>query len=329
MIVLITGGAGFIGSALANQLAAEGHEVRVLDDLSSGERDNLDSGVHFTRGEVSNIPKLWSLLQGVDCVYHLAARVSVAESILYPREYNEVNVGGTVSLMEAIRDAGVRRVVLGSSGAVYGQQGTQPVHESALLSPDSPYAVSKLSAEQYVHTIGSLWGIETVALRMFNVYGPGQNLPVSHAPVVPRFLRNVVTGGSVVIFGGGLQLRDFVYVSDVVDALVRSATAADISRQVINIGSGVGTTIRGLVDTIEQVTEKQANRLYNQEKSGGIQQLTADLTRAKALLGYEPKVMLADGLKRILVEDARFRPAPMKVKAKKMGFLQSAVHGLM
>jgi UDP-glucose 4-epimerase len=205
MRFLITGGAGFLGSALANRLAAEGHQVRVIDDLSAGDPSRLDGRVLFTRGSVLDRPKLWTLLQDVDCVYHLAARVLVAESILYPREYNEVNVGGTVTLMEAIRDAGVRRVVLTSSGAVYGEQPTQPVREDAPPNPQSPYAVSKLAAEYYVRTIGALWGIETVVLRIFNAYGPGQNLPPSHPPVVPRFLQQAVRGGTLVVFGGGNQ----------------------------------------------------------------------------------------------------------------------------
>ena len=168
MKFLVTGGAGFLGSALANQLAHDGHEVRALDDLSAGDSDRLAAEVLFTRGDVNDRPKLWSLLQGVECVYHLAARVSVPESILFPREYNAVNVGGTVGVMEAMRDAGVKRVVLTSSGAVYGAQLQQPLRETLVPNPDSPYAVSKLSAEAYVRTIGALWGIETVALRVFN-----------------------------------------------------------------------------------------------------------------------------------------------------------------
>jgi len=181
MRFLVTGGAGFLGSALANRLARDGHTVRVLDDLSAGDPARLDPAVAFTRGDVSDVPKLWTLLQGVDCVYHLAARVLVPESILYPREYNAVNVGGTVAVMEAMRDAGVKRVVLASSGAVYGEQERQPVSEDARPNPDSPYAVSKLSAEHYVRTIGALWHIETVILRVFNAYGPGQPLPPAHA----------------------------------------------------------------------------------------------------------------------------------------------------
>lgn len=159
MRFLVTGGAGFLGAALANRLVAAGHVVRVLDDLSNGDAGRLDAEIAFVRGDVDNIPLLWSLLQDIDCVYHLAARVSVPQSILYPREYERVNVGGTVSLMEAMRDTGVGRVIFTSSGAVYGNQPQQPAREDDAPHPDSPYAVSKWSAEQYIHTIGELWGL--------------------------------------------------------------------------------------------------------------------------------------------------------------------------
>ena len=238
MRFLITGGAGFLGSALANRLANAGHNVGVLDDLSAGDPARLDSKVSFTRGDVSDVPRLWTLLQGVDCVYHLAARVLVPESILYPREYNAVNVGGTVAVMEAMRDAGVKRVVLTSSGAVYGEQQVQPVSEDLPPNPGSPYAVSKLAAEHYVRTIGALWGIETVILRVFNAYGPRQPLPPSHAPVIPQLLKQALGGGSLVVFGDGRQSRDFVYVDDVVEGLAAAATAKNVDRQVINLGAG-------------------------------------------------------------------------------------------
>lgn len=307
MQYLITGGAGFLGAALANSLVHQGHAVRVLDDLSSGDRSVLHPAIHFTRGDINNIPLLWSMLQDVDCVYHLAARVSVAQSILYPRDYNATNVGGTVSLMEAIRDAGVRRVVLASSGAIYGRQPHQPVGETAVPNLDSPYAISKWSAEQYVHTIGSLWGIETVALRIFNAYGPGQSLPVSHAPVVPRFMKAALSGGSVVIFGGGEQSRDFIYVADVVQALIQSASASQVNRKVLNIGSGHETTVNDLVDALEVATGRSINRVWNKEKLGGVERLVADITQAKSLLGFRPKISLKQGLERMLVEDVRFR----------------------
>ena len=307
MRFLITGGAGFLGSALANRLVWDSHDVHVLDDLSNGEQRYLSSAVTFTQGDVGNIPLLWSLLRDVDCVYHLAARVSVAQSMLHPRDYNQVNVGGTVSLMEAMRDTGVRRVVFTSSGAVYGRQSRQPVRESDLPRPDSPYAVSKWAAEQYIHTIGMLWQIETVALRIFNAYGPRQSLPHSHAPVVPRFLQQALTGGSVVIFGDGQQSRDFVYVGDVVDALVSAATATKVNRQVINIGSGVETTVEALVERIEEIVGRPVNRIYNREKLGGVPRLVANISQARDLLGFQPLTTLTNGLRLMLREDKRFR----------------------
>src|SRR5512136_680183 len=254
MNFLITGAAGFLGSALANQLVREGHQVRGIDDLSTGDPASLSPEVHFTRGDVSDRPKLWTLLQEVDCVYHLAARVSVPESLLYPREYNATNVGGTVSLMEAMRDVGVKRVVFISSRAVYGDQGQQPLKESAPPNPRSPYAVSKLAAEYYVRTIGDLWGIETLSLRVFNAYGPGQRLPASHPPVIPYYLRQATRSSSLVMHGDGSQTRDYVYVDDVVSAMISAATAPGINRMILNIGSGVETSIRDLVRVIMEVS---------------------------------------------------------------------------
>ena len=307
MRFLITGGAGFLGSALANRLVEAGHEVSVLDDLTAGNQSALHPSVFFTRGDVGNVPDLWSLLQDIDCVYHLAAKVSVPQSVLYPREYNRVNVGGTVSLMEAMRDAGIRRVVLTSSGAVYGEQSNQPVHESDLPAPDSPYAVSKWAAEQYVHAIGKLWGIETVSLRIFNAYGPGQRLPTSHAPVVPRFLYQALSGGSMMLYGDGEQTRDFVYVADVVSALVASATAGDVNRQVINIGSGVETTVSQLAIHVEGATRCPLHLIPNSQKSGGVKRLVADISRARSLLGFRPQIGLAEGLALTVEEEPRFQ----------------------
>ena len=307
MHFLITGGAGFLGVALANHLVAQNHQVRVLDDLSAGDSAALDSRVLFTRGEVRDVPKLWTLLKGTDCVYHLAARVSVPESVLYPVEYNAVNVGGTVSLMTAVRDAGVKRVILASSGAAYGRQEQQPVREDAIMHPDSPYAVSKLASEYYLHSIGALWKIETVVLRIFNAYGPRQALPPSHAPVIPRFLKQVVSGGSVVMFGKGKQTRDFVYVSDVVSALAAAATAERVSRTIINIGSGQEISIAQLVDKIERAVGRAAHRLLNDEDDGGVPRLVANIQLAAELLKWKPQVSLDEGLKRILAEDERFK----------------------
>lgn len=201
----------------------------------------------------------------------------------------------------------MRRVIFTSSGAVYGAQWDQPVREVDLPQPDSPYAVSKFSAEQYVKTIGELWGIETVVLRIFNAFGENQPLPVSHAPVVPRFLQQALTGGSIVIFGDGSQSRDFVYLSDVISALVKTATAQDINRMVINVGSGVETSINTLVDVIESVIGRKVNRIYNNGNAGGVKRLVADMERAGALLDHQSHVSLQAGLERMLRFDPRFK----------------------
>jgi len=307
MRFLVTGGAGFLGAALANRLAAGGHHVQALDDLSHGDTARLSERVAFARGDVDDVPLLWSLLQDVDCVYHLAARVSVPQSILYPREYARVNVGGTVSLMEAMRDTGVGRVVLASSGAVYGRQPRQPVREDDPPHPDSPYAVSKWAAEQYIHTIGELWGLETVALRIFNAYGPGQSLPTSHAPVVPRFLQAALSGGSLVVYGDGRQTRDYVYVDDVVAALVAVATATEVNRAVINVGSGRETSVADLIAHIEQATGREVNVLNNPQKAGGVARLAADIGQARELLGFNLTTDLNAGLRLTLQHDSRFQ----------------------
>lgn len=307
MRFLVTGGAGFLGAALANRLVAGGHRVHALDDLSNGDAGRLDPRVEFTQGDVDNVPLLWSLLQNVDCAYHLAARVSVPQSILYPREYARVNVGGTVSLMEAMRDTGVGRVIFTSSGAIYGNQPRQPAREDDLPRPDSPYAVSKWSAEQYIRTIGDLWGLETVALRIFNAYGPGQSLPVSHAPVVPRFLQQALTGGSLIVFGDGMQTRDYIFVDDVIDALVAAATITGLDNAIINVGSGRETSVNELIACMERVLGRRVNVLVNPEKPGGVPRLTADINRAAKLLKFQPKVDLEGGLRLILDRDPRFR----------------------
>ncbi len=242
-------------------------------------------------------------------MYHLAARVSVPESILYPREYETTNVGGTVALMEAMRDAGVQRVVLASSGAIYGEQPRQPVTEDMPPRPTSPYAVSKLAAEYYVSTIGSLWGIETVALRIFNAYGPGQPIPPAHPPVIPQFMKQALGGGSLVVFGEGLQTRDFVYIDDVVEALVTAATAEGIDRKVINVGLGRERSINALAQAIEQVTGREIHVLHVRAESGGVSRLVADLTLARRWLRYEPRVGLEKGLKLLLEHDQQLQIA--------------------
>jgi UDP-glucose 4-epimerase len=303
MNVLITGGAGFLGAALANHLTRQGNHVRVLDDLSTGDSRVLLPEVHFMRGDVNDRPKLWTLLQDVDVVYHLAARVLVPESVLYPREYNLVNVGGTVTLMEAMRDVGSGRVVFVSSGAVYGDQGKQPLREDAVPNPQSPYAVSKLAAEWYVRTIGAKARITTICLRVFNAYGPGQHIPPAHAPVIPLFLRQSAQNGTLVLHGEGIQTRDYVYVEDVVNAMSAAATATEVDQMVINVGSGQETSVRDLVRKVLEVTGGKPEIIFNPKTDMGVSRMCADLTLAALKLKYQPQVNLEEGLKRTLEKD--------------------------
>jgi UDP-glucose 4-epimerase len=307
MRFLVTGAAGFLGSALANRLAKEGHSVRGLDDLSTGDPAVLSPEIHFTRGDINDRPKLWTQLQDVDCVYHLAARVSVPESLLYPREYNQVNVGGTVTLMEAMRDVGVRRVVFISSGAIYGEQLLQPLREDAQPFPRSPYAVSKLAAEYYIRTIGSLWGIETVCLRVFNAYGPGQHIPPVHAPVIPNLLRQSRLNGTVVVHGDGSQTRDYVYVDDVVNAMVAASNAPGVNQLIINVGSGQDVSVRELLRLALEITGGHPEVVFNPRTERGPNRMCADLGLAREKLGYQPTIPLETGLRLTQERDPRLR----------------------
>jgi len=307
MNYLITGGAGFIGRHLANTLVAQGHNVRVIDDLSAGEKEALDKRILFTRGDVRDQPKLWMLLHDIDVVYHLAAKVSLPQSVLYPREYNDVNVGGTVALMEAMRAIGAPRIVMASSGTIYGDQKRQPVDESVPPDLRTPYAVSKLASEHYIFTLGRHYGIQAVALRIFNAYGPGQALPPAYPPVVPQFISRILSGGSVVVFGDGRQTRDYVYIDDVVDALIAAGQEDGLNGEVINIGSGIETSVNELIAHIEEVVGRQAHVIRNAEQSGGVRRLVADIEKAQRLLGFHPQKNLREGLRRTIEEDERFR----------------------
>jgi UDP-glucose 4-epimerase len=306
MRFLITGGAGFLGVALANHLVAIGHHVRVLDDLSAGDPSRLDGRVLFSRGDVRNVPVLWTHLQDVECVFHLAARVAVSESILYPQEYNDVNVGGTVALLTAMRDVGVPRVVLASSATVYGEQLAQPVHEGMAPNPGSPYAVTKIAAEHYLFTLGRLYGLQAVALRIFNAYGPGQRIPPAHAPVVPLFLKRALGGGSLVLHGNGRQSRDFVYIDDAVRGLAAASLTDAAVGQIINIGSGEETTLWELVRQVSAVTGREPSVLTNDTQNGGVSRLVADVARARQVLGFQPRINLRQGLKLLLEQDPQF-----------------------
>jgi UDP-glucose 4-epimerase len=307
MRFLITGACGFLGSALSNRFSKEGHNIQGLDDLSAGNPKALSPEIEFTRGDINDRPLLWSLLQGVDCVFHLAAKVVVSESLLHPREYNHVNVGGTVTLMEAMRDVGIRRVVFVSSGAIYGFQDEQPLTEDRSPNPQSPYAVSKLSAEYYIRTIGALWGLETVCLRVFNAYGPGQNLPPIHGPVIPNFLRQASLNGTLVVHSDGSQTRDYVYLDDVVNAMQTAATAPDINRLILNIGSGREISVRDLIKLVSETVGGNPEIVFNPRSDPGPQRMCADLTLSRQKLTFQPTTSLETGLQLTYKLDPRFQ----------------------
>lgn len=309
MNYLVTGGAGFLGAALANRLSKQGHHVRVLDDLSAGDESKLAADIEFTCGDVNDKPLLWALLQEVDCVFHLAAKVSVPESSLFPRDYNNVNVSGTVTLMEAIRDARIRRIVHVSSGAVYGPQPELPYREAAQVNPASPYAVSKLASEFYVRELAGEAGVEAVILRVFNAYGPGQRIPNSHPPIIANYLKHALTNGSIVIHGNGTQTRDYVYVDDVVNALTAAANANHVDQEMINVASGVETSVLELVRLVRQVTGRKPEEIFNPHKSGGLDRMCADISKAFKLLNYLPLTSLETGLRLTIERDPQFNAA--------------------
>jgi UDP-glucose 4-epimerase len=306
MRFLITGAAGFLGSSLANTLAREGHSVRGVDDCSTGDPSVLLPEVHFTRGDVNDRPKLWTLLQDVDCVYHMAARVLVPESMLYPREYNQVNVGGTVTLMEAMRDVGVRRVVFASSGAVYGDQATQPISEEAIPNPRSPYAVPNWPRSITLQQLSAACGELKLSVYEFSTpTGPVNISPRYTAPVIPYFIRQSAHNGTIVIHGDGNQTRDYVYVDDVTNAMVSAATIDGINQKTINIGSGRETSVRELAQSIVDITGGSPEIVFNPHNEVTTQRMCADISSARQLLKYEPRIALETGLRLTFENDNR------------------------
>ncbi len=306
MKTLVTGAAGFIGTALSNQLIHQGDQVVGLDNLFTGSPDGLMPEVELIQGDINDRELLWKILQGVDCVFHLAAKAIVPNSILYPREYEEVNVGGTVTLLEAMRDVGISRMVFASSGAIYGLQSRQPLKEKVTKpKPASPYAVSKLASEYYINTIGRLWGLEAVCLRIFNAYGPRQNFSFAHAPVIPTFLRLAASQGTVVIHGDGHHTRDFVYIDDVIEALISASKLNDRRELVINIGSGIETSVTDVLGLARKITGSSPEVVYNQRRPGGPDRMRADLTLANQILNFYPKTSLEEGMAKTFELDLR------------------------
>lgn len=299
MQILVTGGAGFIGSHLVNWLARHGHKVRVIDNLSSGKAErlaHLQPDVELIVADIRDTERLAEATAGVEVVFHLAAMVSVVQSLEEPLEAQDINATGTLRVLEAARQAGVRRVVQASTCAVYGNNTSLPITEGAQPQPLSPYAATKLAAEQWGQLYTSLYGLEVVAARFFNVYGPGQDPRSPYAAVVPRFIERLAAGEPVTIFGDGEQSRDFVYVGDVVAALWAVAMAPAAAGAVLNVGSGVATTVRELAKTIAGELGSELRIIHAPARPGEVRHSRAAVERIAELTGYRPATDLARGL---------------------------------
>jgi len=300
MRYLVTGGAGFIGSNTVDELVRRGHGVVVLDDLSTGKAENLapvKSKIEFARESITNLDKVRDACRGVDCVIHLAAQVSVPRSIQDPIETNLINVNGTLNVLVAARDAHVKRVVFASSCAVYGKTAVLPIDENVSLAPISPYGISKQIGEAYGHVFQQLYGVEFVALRYFNVFGPRQDPGSAYSGVLSLFSAAVLNGTQPVVYGDGLQSRDFVFVGNVVQAILLAAEEKKAAGHAFNIGTGNRYTLNQTLSLLEKITGRPAKAKYAESREGDIRDSQANIALAKNLLGYDPHIGFEEGLK--------------------------------
>ncbi|HZO90853.1 MAG TPA: SDR family oxidoreductase [Chthonomonadaceae bacterium] len=300
---LVTGGAGFIGSHLVRRLIAEGHEVTVLDNLSTGSRANLaevEPAIRFVEGDIRHQGLLARLMSGIDYVFHQAALPSVPRSIADPAASHDVNVNGTLNLLLAAREAGVRRVICAASSSAYGNTAVLPKVESMPATPRSPYAVTKYVGELYCQVFHQVYGLETVALRYFNVFGPRQSPRSQYAAAVPRFIHALLHREPPVIYGDGEQTRDFTYVENVVDANLRAALAPAeaVAGQVFNIGCGDRISLNRLVAELQEILGVSIPPRYEPSRTGDVRDSQADIAKARQAFGYTPAIGLAEGLRR-------------------------------
>jgi UDP-glucose 4-epimerase len=297
MKALVTGGAGFIGSNLVDALLERGDDVRVLDNFSTGNRANLAGEAEIVEGELRSYERVHAAMREVEVVYHLGALGSVPRSVQDPLTSSAVNVEGTLNVLLAARDGGVRRVIFSSSTSVYGSSRDLPTSESAPPDPLSPYGVAKLAAERYCISFTRVYhSFETVVLRYFNVFGPRQSPFSQYAGVVPLFIAAIDHGEPITIFGDGEQSRDFTYVSNVVDATIRAADAAGASGRIFNVAAGSPASVNHLAETIGLILGKPVEKQYKPPRPGDIRDSWADISAARETLGYEPRVDLATGL---------------------------------
>jgi UDP-glucose 4-epimerase len=296
---LVTGGCGFIGSHLVEALAGEGHVVRVLDDLSSGFTRNLEhiqGRVEIVVGDVRDPAQTLSAMEGVSYVFHEAALVSVFDSVNRPRDNHDINLTGTLNVLEAARAAGVRRVVMASSAAIYGNNPELPKREDMRPEPESPYAIGKIGGEYMLRVYHRLYGLETASLRYFNVFGPRQDPGSMYSGVISKFSSVLAAGGTPKIFGDGGQTRDFVYVKDVVQANLLAMRAPAAAGGVFNIGTGSQTSLLDLLSALQSIAGRSGAPEFAEARAGDIRDSVADISRAREILGYAPRATLREGL---------------------------------
>jgi nucleoside-diphosphate-sugar epimerase len=298
---LVTGGAGFIGSHIAARLVEDGHEVRVLDNFSTGDRANLgvlDGNFELVEGDMQSYERAHNAVQGCEVVFHQAALPSVPRSIQDPLTSNSANVVGTLNLLLAARDSEVRRVVFASSSSIYGADETLPKREDLPSMPISPYAVAKQAGEAYCRSFSRVYGLETVALRYFNVFGPRQDPLSQYSAVIPKFITALLRGESPVVYGDGEQSRDFTYIDNVVDANLRAAAAEGVEGETFNIACGDRISLNRLLEEIRGIVGSDVEATYLEPRQGDVKHSLADIGRAREHLGYEPIVGFNEGLQR-------------------------------
>jgi UDP-glucose 4-epimerase len=301
MKVLVTGGAGFIGSNIVRALLARGDDVRVLDNFSTGSRANLaglERDVDLVEGDLRSYERVHAAVRGAEVVFHEGALPSVPRSVQDPLTTTAVNVEGTLNVLLAARDEGVRRIVNASSSSVYGNAGELPKVESQAPDPISPYAVAKMAAERFCTSFSRVYGMEIVSLRYFNVFGPRQDPASQYAAVVPRFIRAIAAGEPVTIYGDGEQSRDFTYVDNVVSANLLGAGVADARGEILNVATGGSITVNALADAIGDLLGVPVEKTYEPTREADVRASWADLGEARRVLGYEPEVPFAEGLQR-------------------------------
>jgi UDP-glucose 4-epimerase len=298
-VYLVTGGAGFIGSNIVARLVKERHKVRVIDNFSTGKRENIASflnDIELIEGDIVDIDIVRDVVKGVDYILHQAALPSVARSVEDPVRSNEVNINGTLNILIAARDAGIKRVVYASSSSAYGDTLTLPKREDMKPAPLSPYAITKLTGEEYCKVFYTIYGLETISLRYFNVFGPNQDPTSEYAAVIPKFITLMLAGKQPIIYGDGGQSRDFTYIENVVNANLQAATTSKGIGETFNIACGERITVNELCRKLNNIMNTHIQPIYSAPRPGDIRHSLADISKAQRYLGYQPHIDIDKGL---------------------------------